>query len=142
MKLSKLIFVFALAASSVYAGGQDQDALNRLKTTKFFAFGGVGYAGQISEGEKDFRTIYSQPPDIARSQFRELLTEGNSEAKSYALVGIRMLQPERFAELSQFLRDASREVTTMSGCLLDHQSPERVVKDIAKGHYDIWLKKR
>jgi hypothetical protein len=101
-----------------------------------FAFGGVGFAGQISPGEKFYRTIMSLPPVLALSRLEELFQSENAQAKCYALVGIRKLDPQRFEQLYLKVKDSKVEVKTMEGCIIDHSSLGEVAKRIAKGSYD------
>jgi hypothetical protein len=70
---------------------------NRLSNVDLFAFGPTGIAGVISQGEKDYRLILSRP--AAMTELERLLSVGNSQAKCYALVGIRTISPSRFKEL-------------------------------------------
>ncbi|MGD0911303.1 MAG: hypothetical protein ABR928_05365 [Terracidiphilus sp.] len=123
---------------------QDEAAsvAHRLASVKVFAFGGIGFAGETSDGEKDFRIIYSQPHDVALKLFEELFKNGNPEAKSYALAGIRQVAPARFATLKQSLAGSSTKVVTMSGCIVEEKLLTSVADDIGKGNYDYWIKRR
>jgi len=71
--------------------------VERLAKTGVFAFGRVGYAGIISPGEKDYRTVFNR--GSAKTDFEKLYSTGNLQAKCYALAGIHMLNPTRFSEL-------------------------------------------
>jgi hypothetical protein len=68
--------------------------LDRLSKVERFAFGPTGYAGVTSEGEKDFRAVLGR--SSALTDFEKLFAEGNIQAKSYALVGIRKLSQNAF----------------------------------------------
>lgn len=111
-------------------------AAHRLASTKFFAFGGIGRAAKTSDGEKDFRIVFAQPHDVALKQFEYLFASGNPEAKSYALVAIHALAPDRFEKLRKSLKDSSIRVTTMSGCLVEAKTLSSVAEDIETGSYD------
>jgi hypothetical protein len=61
--------LIAFLCSVVYPQEADSVAIERILHTKVFSFGGTGYAGVISQGEKDFRTILSQPASVAVADF-------------------------------------------------------------------------
>jgi hypothetical protein len=101
----------ALLAAAIAASGQPSDStFERIAKVDRFAFGGIGYAGITSQGEKDYKLILSRPSAVA--DFERLLSVGNPQAKSYALVGIHALNPNRFKELSRSLHDSKEEVLT------------------------------
>ena len=112
--------------------------MQRMVHTNAFAFGGTGRAGVISQGEKDFRIILSQPASVAVADFERIYTSGNSEAKSYALVGIRRLDRARFEELVKSIKGSKEVVTTMEGCIIEDRLLFKVARDINSGRYDPW----
>ena len=101
------------------AVGHSQDAhvtaIQHIAQATVFAFGGIGFAGTISDGEKDYWVIRHQPIVDALASFEKLYLTGNPQAKSYALVGIRRINGERFKEIFQSLKDSKEEVTTEEG---------------------------
>jgi hypothetical protein len=139
MKRAFALLIFLLLPVGIRP--QDAAAWRHLSSTKVFAFGGIGYAGKISDGEIDFRAIYSQPNAIALSQFEDLYKNGNPEAKSYALAGIRQLAPARFEALRQSLAGSGVNVVTMRGCIIEEELLTKVTAEIAKGDYDYWIKR-
>jgi hypothetical protein len=139
MKKTIALLIFLLLPVGIRP--QDQVASRQLSSTKVFAFGGTGYAGKISDGEIDFRAIYSQPHAIALGQFEDLYVNGNPEAKSYALAGIRQLAPARFEALKKSLVGSSLSVITMSGCIIEEKPLTTVAAEIDKGDYDYWIKR-
>lgn len=116
------------------------EAVHRLEKTTVFVFGGVGYAGAKSEGESDFRIVFSQPLVVALPQFEELYAAGNPQGRSYALVALRKLAPERFAQIAKSLQGSLEGVRTMSGCIVNDQTVSKVADEIAEGRYDPWVK--
>jgi hypothetical protein len=124
------VLFFAIIAQA----GEPADAvLERLAKVEQFAFGPTGYAGVISRGEKDYRLILSRPSALA--DLERLYSVGNMQAKSYALLGIRRLNPRRFKELSSAIRDSKDEVITQSGCIVSHESFGVIVGRIEGGKY-------
>ena len=102
-------------AASAQAGEPVDATFERLAKVDRFSFGGIGYAGVTSQGEKDYDLILARPSALA--DFEKLLSVGNPQAKSYALFGLRSLNPDRFKELSRTLHESKIEVVTQSGCI-------------------------
>jgi hypothetical protein len=111
-----------------------QQAYEGLLAVHEFAFGGVGFAGTPSPGEKAYLTILARPDALER--FRSVLAKGSPEARLYALTGIRQLHPESFGAAAKALLEPKLEVTTISGCTVMREKAEAVVKRIATGLYD------
>ncbi|HEX5226446.1 MAG TPA: hypothetical protein VFW44_01995 [Bryobacteraceae bacterium] len=111
----------------------------RIAKTEVFAFGGIGYAGVTSDGEKDFRRIVALDPAEAIPIFERVYAEGNPQAKAYALAGLRKLAPSRMAELRQGLDGTGGQVHTMRGCIGSDAPLREIAGNIAAGEYDAWL---
>ena len=111
-----------------------EQAGEQLVKVRAFAFGGVGFAGTISEGERAWRIILTSPD--ALKLFRSTLSTGTTEAKLYALCGIRQLDKPSFPALAKPVLDANPQVTTMAGCSLTHEPAASVIQRIAAGQYD------
>ena len=116
-----------------------EQAYEQLLSVRCFAFGGVGYAGVTSEGEKAYRAIAGGTNALAL--FSAVLTNGNAPAKLYALCGIRQLSPRAFDTHAKPLLIANPQVETMSGCMMSHEFFTNVVARIASGMYDVYFKK-
>jgi hypothetical protein len=128
-----IITALLLAAAAAQSGGSSDSTFERLAKVDRFAFGGIGYAGVISQGEKDYKVIFSRPSAMA--DFERLLLVGNSQAKGYALVGIRALGPSRFKELSHSMRDSKEGLLTDKGCIVSHEPLGVVLNRIEAGEY-------
>jgi len=61
------------------------------------------------------------------------LTQTTNVTKSYALVGIRALNPSRYKALLRSFRDSKEEVVTQRGCIKLHESLAEVLKHIGAG---------
>lgn len=131
----KLWLIAALLFSAVPQTTQPVDTvLERLTKVHLFAFGGVGYAGVISPGEKDYRILLSRSSALA--DFEKLYSEGNVQAKCYALVGIQKLNPARFRELAGPSRTSKEKVGTMHGCIISaDEAFGDIIKKIEPGQY-------
>lgn len=129
MKLWLLTAMFLFAVPQT-----TQDAvLDRLSKVERFAFGHTGFAGVISVGEKDYKTVLAR--STALTDFEKLFAEGNVQAKCYALVGIHKLNPTRFKQLTQPLADSNENVAIMEGCIVLQVPLAKVIKQIATGKY-------
>ena len=84
------------------------DPLQTLSSIHDFAFGGIGVAGTTSEGEVAFREIYNRPS--ATADFLKLLNSGNPQAKCYALVALRSLDPQiYFSKIEKYIKIRCRK---------------------------------
>jgi hypothetical protein len=113
------------------------EAIQRISHSNVFAFGGVGFAGVTSDGEKDFRFIISLPS--AARDFETIYETGTPEAKGYALAGIHELNRVRFKELLRSLGSSQAQVETMEGCIKERQPLVKVAAQIDSGRYDSWI---
>src|SRR4051812_7780158 len=131
-----LIWISAIAVSQ----NSTSATLQRISTARVFAFGGIGYAGTTSEGEKDFNVLMSLPPSEAITAFQSLYTTGNPQAKSYALAGIRKLDKTRFTDLLASVRTSDLKVKTERGCMVSEMPLREIAKDLNSGAYDLWIR--
>ncbi len=128
-----VVFAVLLCANLACAGDATDPTLDRLSKVDIFAFGGIGYAGTISRGERDYKLIFSRTS--AEADFERLFAVGNAQAKAYALVGIRALDQKRFTQISRSLRNSKEEVITESGCIVEHQPFGALLKRIAADEF-------
>jgi len=107
--------------------------VDRLCHVRMFAFGGVGFVGLITQGQKDYDAILSRAS--AESDFEKVFANGNRQAKAYALAALRKLDPEKFKSLSMALRSSKDEAETGGGCILMRRPLGELVKGIEAGAY-------
>lgn len=115
-----------------------QQAYEELLTVKYFAFGGVGYGGSTSPGERAFRAVLASTN--ALELFTGTLTKGTDAGKLYALCGIRTLNKISFDDSAMLLKKADPTVPTMSGCFASSERASSLIQQIANGTYDTHLK--
>src|SRR5438445_6329029 len=99
-----IVAAVLLTASGAQTRDSFAGAFDRLAKVDVFALGLVSFGAQISQGEKDFELIRARPTALA--DFERLFAVGNPQAKAYALVGIRRINPERYTRLAQPLRSS------------------------------------
>jgi hypothetical protein len=129
-------WIIAAMLLTVVADAQETHdvVLERLSKIEYFAFGPTGFAGVRSQGEKDYRLILSRPS--AKTDFEKLYSQGDPQARTYALVGIHKLNSKRFAELLPILRVSKEEITTERGCIISSELLKEIVKQIQGGRYE------
>jgi len=72
---------------------------------------------------------------LARSP-KNLFATGNTQAKAYALVGIRDLDVNRYNNLVAPQHGVTQTVTVQYGCIISHVPFSSIVKQIDAGAYD------
>jgi hypothetical protein len=130
------IWLIIIALLSFAAAQNTQPAdmvLQRVAKVDQFAFGGTGYSGAISPGEKDYKIILARTS--AAADFEKLYSEGNLQAKCYALVGIHKLNAVRFKDLATPMRSSRKIVAIMHGCIVSEEAFGDVIKQIESGRY-------
>ena len=109
-----------------------------LAEVQEFAFGGVGVAGIESQGERFFREAMQR--DDALSLLKNVLRNGTSAGKLYALCGIRLLAEKEFSAAAAPLLKSSETVTTIHGCALATEPVAMVARQISDGSFDLSLR--
>jgi hypothetical protein len=114
-----------------------QQAYKQMLSVPRFAFGGVGYAGVTSPGEVAYHAIAGSTNALAL--FSTVFSNGNAQAKLYALCGIRQFARGRFNSYADSLRSANPKVETMQGCLVLDEFATNIICRISTGSYDFYL---
>jgi hypothetical protein len=109
-------------------------AYERLVAAKVFAFGGVGFAGTTSDGEKAFHLMLASTNGL--EVLKRVLKEGTREAQMYALCGLRKLSPKEFEAEAERIGAEKATVKLMTGCLMFEEPVAKVVERISSGAYD------
>jgi hypothetical protein len=146
----KYIFLFLLVSSVAFSQSvklkgdkkftNPQDAYRELLKIEYFAFGGVGFTGQISNGESAFSMILSSPK--AKKYFALVLSKSNLPAKLYALCGLRELDTTLFLQKVKYYSDTTVRVSTMRGCIRDDERFIDIVQEIRTGFYDLFIHRK
>jgi len=128
-----IISALLFSVLSLRAEESTNSVLNRLSKVQEFAFGGIGYAGATSDGEKDYCEILQR--SSALKDFEQLLKTGNPQAQCYALTGIHALNPKGFGKISAPYLKNQTSVSTMEGCCIGKEPMATIVKRIKDGFY-------
>ncbi|MEG9438785.1 hypothetical protein JAO29_21795 [Edaphobacter sp. HDX4] len=131
-----LAVIVSVGSSGQYVRDPPPLAADTLTSVQLFAFGGVGFAPRISDGERAFRVVMRKPHDEALQIMETIFANGTVEAKSYALAGIHALDPERFDALYQSVAKTPQKVHRMQGCIRFEDTLPEIAKQIRSGAYD------
>lgn len=121
-----------------------KQAYQKLLNTKIFAIGGVGYSGEMSEGERNFLDLLEDKEAI--SAFKNLTDKATIEGGLYGLVGLQWLNCNCYKEqLENFKRvrlsnENKERINWASGCS-DYESEEKegkslIIETVEKGQYN------
>lgn len=105
-------------------------AVKRLSSVGLYALGGVGFAGKITQGTLDYRMLLAQPKPVAEAAFEKLYTNGNPQARAYALTGMKKVNPARFKEMLVSAEDSTAMVNTARGCILSREPLMAIAKGL------------
>ncbi len=102
-----------------------------------FAFGGIGIGGQTSNGELQFREIYTSDAPLAG--FDRWAANGTPAQRAYALVGFYTLDPVRYQMLKDSVQNTTDTFATMRGCIVMPLTYAALISQIEKGRYDSYV---
>jgi hypothetical protein len=118
----------------------DDPDVQRLLHVPFLAFGGVGIAGRISEGEAAFEAIARKKDSIRF--FIAAFEYGDAPARCYALIALREMNPEIFRQnLTRVRKNPPKKIMMMHGCVMSTAKPETIYAAIEAGKYAEHLKR-
>lgn len=109
-------------------------AIRELQNPQYFAIGGVGYAGRMSQGEAALRVLPQEKNAVV--YFRNLLKTAPSAGQLYALMGLRQTAGNaEFAAAAAGFHARKDMVKTFSGCMGMSEPVGTVAARIEKGNY-------
>lgn len=103
-----------------------------------FAFGGIGAAGIISQGEAALRTILDESDAV--TQLERMLPHATDAGRLYILVGLRMRDRSAYKRAFDLYSKHDSTVETVRGCMISKESFQAVMREIDRGNFDILLK--
>ena len=113
-------------------------AYEQLLKVHNFSFGGVFADGIGTRGERLYHVIAGSTNAVAL--FSATYTNGNSQAKLFALCGIRQFAPSQFDSLATSLCLSNPVVDITHGDRIRHDYASNLVYRISSGHYDVYIK--
>lgn len=137
-------FSIVLIASTVLAqfgvslaGASQNSAAGDLAAAKLFAFGGVGAAGIMSEGERNLRAVLGQSDASQRLQVA--FAQATLAGKLYILVGLRRCDPAAYQRVVDSVARPNDDVEIARGCMISREPFRQLLSQIRDGRFDDYL---
>jgi len=112
-------------------------AASDLAAAKSLAFGGVGVAGLMSEGERNLRAVLERPD--ASQQLQAALAHATPAGTLYILVGLRRCDRAAYQKVFDSLARPSDDVEVVRGCMISKEPFRQVLSQVQDGRFDGYL---
>ena len=133
-----IIAGIVLSQPGISAGTSSGDsAVRDLAAAKSLAFGGVGVAGLMSEGERNLRAVLERPD--ASQQLQAALGHATPAGKLYILVGLRRCDRAAYQKVFDSLSRPNDDVEVLRGCMISKESFRQLLSQIQDGRFDDYL---
>ena len=133
-----LIAGIVLSQLGISAGiSSENSAARDLAAAKSLAFGGVGVAGLMSEGERNLRAVLQQPD--ASQQLQAALAHATPAGKLYILVGLRRCDRAAYQKVFDSLGRPNDDVEVVRGCMISKEPFRQIFSQIQDGRFDDYL---
>jgi hypothetical protein len=119
------------------AAASENSAAHDLAAAKLFAFGGVGAAGIMSEGERNLRAVLQQSD--ASQQLQAAFAPATPAGKLYILVGLRRCDPAAFQKIIDSVARPNDDVEIARGCMISREPFRQLLSQIRDGRFDDYL---
>ena len=123
--------------SNSRATSSENSSVRDLAAAKSLAFGGVGVAGLMSEGERNLRSVLERPD--ASQQLQAALTRATPAGKLYILVGLRRCDHAAYQKALNSLGLPSDDVQVVRGCMVSKEPFRQVLSQVQDGRFDDYL---
>ncbi|HJR66297.1 MAG TPA: hypothetical protein VJ802_07685 [Gemmatimonadaceae bacterium] len=109
------------------------ESMDILRHAPRFEAAAVGYSGSVPTSVVAWLTVVrSAAPD---SLLRKLLQTATPAGQLYALAGLRVTNPELFAETARDFRTFHPTVPTLAGCIGGSELVRTIVSDLERGEW-------
>jgi hypothetical protein len=119
------------------AASSENSAARNLAAAKSLAFGGVGAAGLMSEGERNLRAVLARPD--ASQQLQAALAHATPAGTLYILVGLRRCDRAAYQKVFDSLARPGDEVEVVRGCMISKEPFRQLLSQIQDGRFDDYL---
>lgn len=126
------IVLSQLGVSSVTSS--ENSAVRDLAAAKSLAFGGVGVAGLMSEGERNLRAVLERPD--ASQQLQAALGHATPAGKLYILVGLRRCDRAAYQKVFDSMARSNDDVEVVRGCMISKEPFRQLLSQIQDGRFD------
>jgi len=119
------------------ATSSENSAVRDLAAAKSLAFGGVGVAGLMSEGERNLRAVLERPD--ALQQLQAALAQATPAGSLYILVGLRRCDRVAYQKVLDSVSRPDDNVEVVRGCMITKEPFRQVLSQIQEGRFDDYL---
>jgi hypothetical protein len=140
MKTRIVIFIAGIVLSQLgisSATSSENAAARDLAAAKSLAFGGVGVAGLMSEGERNLRAVLERPD--ASQQLEAALAHATPAGTLYILVGLRRCDRAAFQKVFDSLSRPNDDVEVVRGCMISKEPFRQLLSQVQDGRFDDYL---
>ena|SRR3982751_217398 len=133
--VAALIAGIALVQCRVSASSESANSAARdAAAAKCFAFGGVGAAGLMSEGERKLRAVLARP--AASQQLQAALVHATLAGELYILVGLRHCDRAAYQKIISSLPRPNDDVEVARGCMISREPFRQLLSQVHDGRFD------
>jgi hypothetical protein len=133
-----LIAGIVLSQPGVSAGKPSEGSVVRdLAAAKSLAFGGIGVAGLMSEGERNLRAVLDRPD--ASQQLQAALGQSTPAGTLYILVGLRRCDRPAYQKIFDSLSRSNGDIEVVRGCMISKEPFRQVLSQVQDGRFDDYL---
>ena len=140
MKTLVIVLITGIVLSQLgtaTAASSENSAVRDVAAAKSLAFGGVGVAGIMSEGERNLRAVLAQPD--ASQQLQAALAHATPAGKLYILVGLRRCDRAAYQKVFDSLGRPNDDVQVVRGCMISKEPFRQALSQVQDGRFDDYL---
>jgi uncharacterized protein with GYD domain len=140
MKTLIIMLITGIVLSQLGISGatsSENSAARDLAAAKSLAFGGVGVAGLMSEGERNLRAVLERPD--ASQQLQAALAHATPAGTLYILVGLRRCDRAAYQRVFDSVARSSDDVEVVRGCMISKEPFHQVLSQVQDGRFDDYL---
>ena len=140
MKTLIIVLIAGIAVSQPgisAATSSENSATRDLSASKSLAFGGVGVAGLMSEGERNLRAVLERRD--ASQQLQAALAHATPAGTLYILVGLRRCDRAAYQKVFGSLARPSDDVEVVRGCMISKEPFGQILSQIQDSRFDDYL---
>jgi hypothetical protein len=137
-RIIPLIAGIVLSQLNISAGTSSENSAARdLAAAKSLAFGGVGAAGLMSEGERNLRAVLGLPD--ASQKLQAALAHATPAGTLYILVGLRRCDLAAYQKVFDSLSRPTDDVEIVRGCMISKEPFRQLLSEVQDGRFDDYL---
>ena len=137
LSVTLIMGIMLSQADISFAATSENSAVRDLAAAKSFAFGGVGVAGLMSEGERNLRAVVERPD--ASQQLQAALSHATPAGELYMLVGLRRCDRVAYQKIFASLPRPNADVEVARGCMISREPFRQLLSQIQDGQFDDYL---